>query len=367
MSRDLEEIYSLLHFSKLFLIFINNFKIFFMNIFDCSLEDLERYFVEINEKKYVASQLFNWIYKKIVFDFSKMTNLSNDLRSKLSRDFMVSFPVAKNVLKSKGTVKYLFELYDGNLIESVIMKHKYGLSICVSSQVGCNRGCAFCQSGKTKKIRNLSVSELVAQVIFIENDLNKKISSVVVMGIGEPFDNYDNVLKFVKIINDKNGLNIGARHITISTVGIPKFIEKYASENIQSNLAVSLHASNDVLRSRLMPINKVWNLKKLLSSVKKYIDKTKRRVCIQYIMINDVNDSKKCALELAELLSGLNVYVNLIVYNRTSDPKFSPSSENRVECFMNILKLKGIDACVRVKLGPDINASCGQLRANSEM
>lgn len=336
------------------------------NILDYTLADLERYFTDIDEKKYVASQLFDWIYKKNIYDFSKMTNLSNNLRDKLSKDFTINLPIAKKILKSKGTIKYLFELSDGNLIESVIMEHGYGISACISTQIGCNMGCSFCQSGKTKKIRNLQVSELVAQIMFIESNLGKKISSIVLMGIGEPFDNYENVMKFVYIINDKNGLNIGARRITISTAGIPKFIKKYALEDIKANLAISLHAPNDTLRSNLMNINKAFSIKEIMSAIKFYLEKTHRRVCIQYIMLDNINDSKKCAIELAELLSGLNVYVNLIAYNKTSYSAFRPSSGKNIERFMNILKLKGIDTCVRVKFGSDINASCGQLKANFE-
>ena len=336
------------------------------NIFECSFEDLEKYILDINEKKYVSCQMFDWIYKKNVYDFSKMTNLSVNLRNKLSEDFAINFPIVKKIVSDKNTKKYLFELFDGNLVESVIMKHSYGISICISSQVGCNMGCLFCQSGKTKKVRNLSTSELISQVLFITKDLNERLSSIVIMGIGEPFDNYNNVIKFVKIINDKRGLNIGARHITVSTVGIPKFIEKYSNENIQTNLAISLHAPNDDLRSKLIPINKVYNLKMLISSVKKYIDKTKRRVCIQYIMLQNVNDSEKCAIELAELLHGLNVYVNLIPYNETNCQLFKTSNKRNIDLFMNILKKNGIDVCIRVKFGSNINASCGQLRANFE-
>lgn len=337
------------------------------NVLDYSIKDLERYIESINEKKYIAAQVFDWIYKKNIFDFSLMTNLSKELRNKLKQDFIVDIPIAKKILKDKNTTKYLFELHDKNLIESVIMKHGYGVSICVSSQIGCNMGCVFCQSGKTKKIRNLTTSELVSQVLFVIKDSKKKISSVVIMGIGEPLDNYDNVMKFIRIINDKNGLNIGARHITVSTVGIPSFIEKYALENIQTNLAVSLHAPNDNLRNKLIPINRVFNLKILMSSVKKYIEKTKRRVCIQYIMLKDVNDSEKCAHELVGLLHGLNVYVNLIPYNETNSLSLKSSSRSDIDSFMNILKKNKIDVCVRVKFGSNINASCGQLRANFEL
>lgn len=337
------------------------------NVLDYSIKDLERYIESINGRKYIAAQVFDWIYKKNIFDFSLMTNLSKELRNKLKQYFIVDIPIAKKILKDKNTTKYLFELHDKNLIESVIMKHGYGVSICVSSQIGCNMGCVFCKSGKTKKIRNLTTSELVSQVLFVIKDSKKKISSVVIMGIGEPLDNYDNVMKFIRIINDKNGLNIGARHITVSTVGIPSFIEKYALENIQTNLAVSLHAPNDNLRNKLIPINRVFNLKILMSSVKKYIEKTKRRVCIQYIILKDVNDSEKCAHELVGLLHGLNVYVNLIPYNETNSLSFKSSSKSDIDSFMNILKENKIDVCVRVKFGSNINASCGQLRANFEL
>ena len=244
------------------------------------------------------------------------------------------------------------------------MKHNYGLSVCVSSQVGCNMGCSFCESGRLKKVRNLEASEIVRQILMIEDDIKERISSVVVMGIGEPFDNYDNIMKFIRIINDPNGIEIGGRHITVSTSGIvPKIID-YANENIQTNLAISLHAPNDILRSQIMKVNKVYNIEKLMEAVDYYIDKTNRRVTMEYLLLSGVNDTLKCAQELVELLRGKNVYVNLIPYNETSHIEYKRSSNENVMKFYDYLKKKNINVTVRREFGGNIDAACGQLRAN---
>ena len=342
------------------------------NIFDYSLKNLEDYLVNINEKKYIAQQIFKWIYQKKVFDFNKMSNLSLKLRQHFNDNFDAKLLKIKDKQTSKDTIKYLFELEDGNFIESVIMKHNYGISICISSQIGCNMGCKFCESGRLKKIRNLKTSEMVTQILTIENDLNEndnkniyKISSVVVMGIGEPFDNYDNVLNFVKIINNKHGLNIGARHITISTSGIIKGIEKYSKEKIQINLAVSLHAPNDEIRNKIMPINKAYNIKNLIDSIKNYIKITNRKVGLEYVLLKDINDSRQCAEELVKLIKGMNVYVNLIEYNKTNNIDFESSSKQTMLEFYNILKKNNIDVTIRRKFGENIDGACGQLRSKN--
>ena len=268
----------------------------------------------------------------------------------------------KKVEESHDVYKFLFKLKDSEYIETVLMKHGYGNSICVSTQVGCNMGCLFCESGKLKKVRDLEVYELISQILMVRDHLNIDINSVVLMGIGEPFDNYDNVVKFLKIINDSDGLDIGARKITVSTSGLVPMIDKFSDLGIQVNLAVSLHASNNKTRSELMPINKVYNLNMLMDSIRRYIDKTSRRVTIEYVMIKLVNDTLKDASNLVNLLKDLNVYVNLIPYNETSS-NLEGSSDESIRKFYDILKKGGIDVTIRKKMGSKISAACGQLRS----
>ena len=276
------------------------------NIYDLTIKELEEYFMSIGEKSFRSTQVYDGLYKKRFNSFDEMTNISKDLRVKLKEDF--SQYKIKLLVKQEGenVNKYLFELEDGNKIESVLMFHDYGTSICVSSQVGCNMTCAFCESGRLKKVRNLLAYEIVQQILLIEEDIKKRITHVVVMGIGEPFDNYDNVMRFVKIINCGKGIDIGSRHITISTCGIIPGIKKFMEEEGQVNLAISLHAPNDELRSKIMPINKAYKLDELMKVIKEYILKTNRRVTFEYIMIDDINDSEKEAQELANLLKGIN-------------------------------------------------------------
>ena len=257
-------------------------------------------------------------------------------------------------------------LYDNNFIEAVVMIHDYGNSVCVSSEVGCNMACAFCESGRRKKVRNLETYEMVEQIILIEKDLGKRISSVVVMGIGEPFDNYDNVLNFLKIINDPKSLAIGARHITVSTCGlVPKILE-FAKEPYQFNLALSLHAPNDEIRNMLMPVNKAYNISKVMDAISTYYEQTNRRVTIEYVMLKGVNDSVNCALELANLLKGKNVYVNLIPYNETSHIEFKKTEHDDVLKFGKTLQDHGITVTIRKEFGGKISAACGQLRSKEE-
>ena len=334
------------------------------SIFDYTMEMLEEYFLSIGEKKFKAKQVFEWIYQKRIYNFDDMSNISLSIREKLKQDFDISLLNLRKKQDSKDTSKYLFELSDGNLIESVLMRHDYGISVCVSSQIGCNMGCAFCESGRLKKIRDLKASEIVTQILMIEDEIKERISSVVVMGIGEPFDNYDNVMRFIRIINDPMGIAIGARHITVSTSGLIKGIEKYSNENIQTNLAVSLHAPNNEIRNIIMPVNKAYDIDKLINAIKNYIDKTNRRVTIEYLMLDSVNDSLECANELADLLKDLNVYVNLIPYNETSHIEFKKSSNDQVMRFYDQLKKRGINVTVRRRFGSLIDAACGQLRAN---
>lgn len=336
------------------------------NIYDLSLKELEDYFVSIGEKPFRASQVYEGLYKQRLSSFDEMTNLSKDLRSKLKEKF--STYKIKLLVKQEGqnVNKYLFELEDKNKIESVLMFHDYGISICVSSQVGCNMSCAFCESGRLKKVRNLLAYEIVEQILLIEEDIKKRITHVVVMGIGEPFDNYDNVMRFVKIINCGKGIDIGSRHITISTCGVVPGIKKFMEEEGQVNLAISLHAPNDELRSKLMPINKAYHLEELMSTIKEYIDKTNRRVTFEYIMLEDINDSEKEARELIKLLKGLNCYVNLIPYNETENIGFKRTKQWKILKFYDILKSNKINVTIRKEFGGSVDAACGQLRAKTE-
>ena len=335
------------------------------NIYDLTLQELEDYLVSIGEKSFRASQIYEGLYKKRLSSFDEITNISKELRTKLTDTF--SLHKIKLLIKQKGdnVNKYLFELEDGNKIESVLMFHDYGTSICVSSQVGCNMGCAFCESGRLKKVRNLLAYEIVEQILLIEEDIKKRITHVVVMGIGEPFDNYDNVLRFIKIINCNKGIDLGSRHITISTCGIIPGIKKFMEEEGQVNLAISLHAPNDSLRSKIMPINKAYPLNELMKVIKEYISKTNRRITFEYIMIENVNDSEKEALELVKLLKGINCYVNLIPYNETENIQFKRTKEWKIVKFYDILKSNKINTTIRKEFGGSVDAACGQLRANN--
>ena len=334
-----------------------------MNIYSIKRVDLENYFLSKNEKKFKALQIYEWLYDKKVKSFYEMTNIKKDLQEQLSKDF--SFDFIKIVKKQEDnlTKKYLFQLTDDNYIEAVLMEHDYGLSICVSSQVGCNMGCKFCESGRLKKVRDLEAYEIVQQIMLVEEDIGKRISSVVLMGIGEPFDNYDNIMDFIRVINDPKGIAIGARHITVSTCGLIPKIEQFMNEDLQVNLAISLHASNSELRSSIMPINKAYDIEALMDVLKKYIDKTNRRVTIEYVMLDNVNDKDSNANELANLLRGMNVYVNLIPYNETNHLEFKRASKDNVMKFYDILKQKGSNVTVRKEFGSKIDAACGQLRS----
>lgn len=333
------------------------------NIYGVTRKDLEDYFINIGDKKFRSTQIYDWLYKKRVKDFSLMSNIKNDIKEKLNNDFSIDMIEIQKVEHDKDTYKFLFRLCDGNFVEAVLMQHDYGNSVCVSSEVGCNMGCKFCESGRLKKVRNLETYEMVEQLLLIEEKTNIRISSVVVMGIGEPFDNYDNLMKFIRIINDDLGLAIGARHITVSTCGIIPKIYDFANEDLQVNLALSLHAPNDEIRSKIMPINKVYSISKVLSAISDYIQKTNRRVTIEYVMLNNVNDSVNNAVELANLLRGLNVYVNLIPYNETEAIEFKKSSKENINKFYTTLINKGINVTIRREFGSKISAACGQLRS----
>lgn len=334
-----------------------------MNIYGIKRLDLEEYFLSIGEKKFKALQVFEWLYTHKVKSFSEMTNIKKELQERLEKDFSMKMITIQKKQEDKLTKKYLFKLFDGNFVEAVLMQHDYGLSICVSSQVGCNMGCAFCESGRLKKVRDLGAYEIVQQILLVEEDIKKRISSVVIMGIGEPLDNYENVMNFIKVINDPKGIAIGARHITLSTCGLVPKIKDLMEENLQINLALSLHAPNTQLRDKIMPINKAYKLPVLMDTIKEYIDKTNRRVTIEYVMLSGVNDNETQANELAALLKGLNVYVNLIPYNETNHIEFKRTNKDQIMKFYDVLKKKGINVTIRKEFGSNIDAACGQLRS----
>ena len=336
------------------------------NIYGYTIEMLEGYFTSIGEKKFKASQVYDWLYKKRVTSFDEMTNIGINIREKLKNDF--SMDKIKVLTKQKGidVSKYLFGLADNNKIEAVLMYHDYGTSLCVSSQVGCNMSCTFCESGRLKKVRNLEAYEIVEQVLLIEEMEGVRISHIVMMGIGEPFDNYDNVIRFINIINNDKGIAIGSRHITVSTCGIVPKIKEFSKLDKQVNLAISLHASNDELRRKLMPIDKVYPLDLLMATIKEYLENDGRRVTFEYIMLKDVNDKEENALELAKLLKGMNAYVNLIPYNETSHIEYKKSSKDTIMKFYDTLKKNNINVTIRKEFGSTVSAACGQLRSNYE-
>ena len=336
------------------------------NIYDYRLDDLKEYFKNNNEKEFKAIQVYEWLYKKRVKTFDEMTNIKKEVIEKLIKDFSIEpLKILKKQIDT-DVCKYLFELEDKNKIEAVLMKHDYGNSLCVSTQVGCNMSCAFCESGRLKKVRNLKAQEMVLQILEVEQDLNIRISHVVLMGIGEPFDNYDNVIKFIDIINETKGIDLGARHITVSTSGLVPKINEFANNPKQVNLAISLHAPNNEIRNQIMPINKAYHIEQLIESVRNYINKTNRRVTFEYIMLKDINDSIENAQELARLLKGINCYVNLIPYNETSHIEYKKSPKEQIMKFYDTLKKNNINVTVRKEFGRKVSAACGQLRSNYE-
>ena len=339
------------------------------NLYGYKLEDLEELMISLGQKKYRATQIFKWIYERGVTNFDEMSDISLSFREVLKNEFTLSIPtIYKKQVSSDGTIKLLLSLGDDSKIETVLMRYNYGLVACVTSQVGCNMGCAFCASGLFKKQRNLEVHELVGQILVLNNLLkeeNRKITHVVVMGTGEPFDNYDNVMKFIRILNNPHGFAIGARHLTVSTCGLVEKIREYANEGIQINLAISLHAPSDKIRNKIMPISLKYPLNQLMDAVKYYEATAKRRVTFEYILLEDINDSIENAKELAKLIKGTTSYVNLIPYNPVGELKYKRTSGNRVHRFMDALIKEGVNVTVRKEFGTDIDAACGQLRAKN--
>lgn len=337
------------------------------SIYSLQLHELEAWLVSNGEKKFRTKQIFEWLYKKRVTSFEDMSNLSKELREKLEQHFtLTTLKTIVQQTSSDGTMKFLFELHDGYSIETVLMRHEYGNSVCVTTQVGCRIGCTFCASTLGGLKRNLEAGEIVAQVVKVQqavDELQERVSHVVIMGIGEPFDNYDEMLSFLKIINHDEALNIGARHITVSTSGIIPKIYKFADENMQINFAISLHAPNTEIRSRLMPINKAYKLPDLMEAVHYYIEKTGRRVSFEYGLFGGVNDQVEHAEELAKLVKGIKCHINLIPVNYVPERDYVRTPKEQINLFEKTLKNLGVNVTVRREQGHDIDAACGQLRA----
>ncbi len=340
------------------------------NLLGYSLLHLKEKLVSMGEKPFRATQLFQWIYQKNVLDFNSWSDVSKKFRDILNEQFSLDLPkVFTKQVSADGTVKMLLEMEDGSKVETVLMRYDYGNAVCVSSEVGCSMGCAFCASGLIKKTRDLTAAEMVGQVLRINEYLaseGQRVTHIVVMGTGEPFDNYDNVMEFIRIINEAHGLAIGARHITVSTCGLVEGIMKYANEGLQINLAISLHAPNQEIRSRLMPIARRYDLNELMEAVKYYEKTAGRRVTFEYILIDHLNDGIEQADELSDLIRGTLAYVNLIVYNPVKEKPFKRPSENRISAFYDRLKKRGVNCTIRKEFGGDIDAACGQLRAKYE-
>ncbi|MEG0286780.1 MAG: 23S rRNA (adenine(2503)-C(2))-methyltransferase RlmN [Vagococcus sp.] len=342
------------------------------SIYGLTQEELIEWLISQDEKKFRVNQIWDWLYVKRVVNFSEMKNLSKDLIGKLEAAFILN-PLNEIVVQESedGTVKYLFELEDKHMIETVLMRQKYGLSVCVTTQIGCNIGCSFCASGLLKKQRNLTAGEIVAQIMqvqqyFDDREEGERVSHIVVMGIGEPFDNYKNVMTFLNIMNDSKGLNIGARHMTVSTSGLVPKIKQFAKEPMQINLAISLHAPNNEVRTKMMVINKAYPLERLMDAVDYYLAETNRRITFEYIMLSGVNDLPEHAEQLANLLEDKKKlsYVNLIPYNSVSEhDEYKRSTKKDMIAFYEILKKRGVNAVMRQEFGSDIDAACGQLRS----
>jgi 23S rRNA (adenine2503-C2)-methyltransferase len=335
-----------------------------MLIYDLTIEELVEFLIKNDYKKFRADQIWNWLYKQKVDSFKEMKNLPDDLILLLENNFKIkALDMVLKHISADGTIKALYGLHDGHLIESVLMKHHYGNSICVTTQVGCNIGCSFCASGQLKKKRDLTSGEILAQIIETEKILKERIAYVVIMGIGEPFDNYQNLLKFLTNVNHPKGLAIGARHITVSTSGIVPKIKEYAHMGLQVNLAISLHAPNNEIRTKLMKINQAYPIEEVIGAIKYYLSVARRRVTIEYILIDGLNDDQNTALELVKVLRGLNVYVNLIPYNEVIEAPYKRSKTEVMEKFYDTLKKNNIQVTLRKEQGHDINAACGQLRS----
>ena len=333
------------------------------NIKDYNLEELKREFVEMGEKPFRAEQVFKWIFESNVTSFEEMTNISLELREKLKQNYtLCTYKILKKQVASDGTKKYLFDVLDGNAIETVLMQYHHGYSICVSCQIGCKMGCKFCASTGIPFSRNLEAGEIVEQLLAIERDTGVRISNIVFMGIGEPLDNYENVMDSIKVLNHPKGLAIGARHISISTSGIVPKIYELADKQMQCTLSISLHSSNNKTRSEMMPVNNAYPIEELIKACKYYIAKTNKRISFEYALAKDNNDNLEDADKLVKLLKGMIAHVNLIPINKIEDGKYTKSSNENIIRFRDYLNDHGIVATIRRELGSDISAACGQLR-----
>lgn len=330
-------------------------------------EELQEYFLEKKYQKFRVKQVFDWLHSKQIENFNEMTNLPHKMIESLNEDCYITslFIERKLVSNIDGTVKYLFKLPDGELVESVLMKYKHGNSICVSTQVGCKMGCKFCASTKAGFVRNLTASEILEQIYKAQKDSGERISNVVLMGIGEPLDNYENVVKFLKLISDEKGNNLSLRHLSLSTCGVVDKIYELAKLKLGLTLSISLHAPTDELRSKTMPINNKYNIEKLISACRHYADVTSRRISFEYALIKGENDSKKCADELIDLLRGMLCHVNLIPVNEIKETSYKKSDRKSIEKFCEYLNKRGINTTIRRTLGTDISAACGQLRRDN--
>lgn len=336
------------------------------NVYNLTLKDWEEYFINKNDKKFKGQQVFDWLYRKRVASFDDMTNIKKEVIDMLKNDFDIKTVSITKVERDVDVNKYLFKLKDDEKVEAVLMNHLYGNSLCISTQVGCNMGCKFCESGRLKKIRNLETHEMIEQILLVEEECGKRISHVVVMGIGEPFDNYDNLVRFIEIINNPKGLELGSRHITVSTCGVVPKIKEFMKLPYQVNLAISLHAPNNEIRNTIMPINKAYPIEVLMATLNEYIKETNRRVTFEYILLDGVNDTAECAQELANLVKGMNCYINLIPYNETNNISYKRTKSLNISKFYDILKKNRINVTIRREYGSNISAACGQLRSKKE-
>jgi 23S rRNA (adenine2503-C2)-methyltransferase len=335
-----------------------------IDIKSLDFEELNNLVLELGEKSFRAKQIYEWLHVKLVHSFEEMSNLSKNLRDKLNEKCFLTALKPVEILTSKvdGTKKYLFELQDGNIIESVLMRYHHGNSVCISTQVGCRMGCKFCASTLDGLERNLLPSEMLDEIYTIQKDIGERVSNIVLMGSGEPVDNYDNVMKFLKLISDDYGLNISQRNITLSTCGLVPKIYELADSQVQITLAISLHASEDETRKELMPVAKAYKIDEILKACNYYFDKTGRRLTFEYSLVSGINDTVEGAVRLGELLKGINCHVNLIPVNPIKERDFKQSEKQAIEKFKNKLEKYGINVTIRREMGRDINGACGQLR-----